>query len=174
ELAAALLHRPSVLFRDEPTIGLDVNMQLAVRDFVREYNRRYGATVMLTSHYMADVTALARRVLVINAGRLVFDGDLEGLVERGSAEKTVKLQLARPASAAQLGEYGRLIRLDGLSAELSIPRAGVSVQAGRLLHELEVADLTVEDPPVEEIIGRLFTRGAGPQAEAGPEPVSHA
>ncbi|WP_424952101.1 ABC transporter ATP-binding protein [Deinococcus sp.] len=167
ELAAALLHRPSVLFLDEPTIGLDVNMQLSVREFVREYNRRHHATVMLTSHYMADVTALARRILVIDAGRLVFDGDLGGLVERGSAEKTVKLQLGRPASAADLGRYGRVVRLDGLNAELSIPRSQVSAQAGRLLNELEVADLTVEDPPIEEIIGRLFGQKADlPPAEA--------
>ena len=168
ELAAALLHRPSVLFLDEPTIGLDVNMQVNVREFVREYNRRHGATVMLTSHYMADVTALAKRILVIDAGRLVFDGDLEGLVERGSAVKTVKLQLGRPASAEQLGSYGTLLRLDGLNAELSIPRSQVSAQAGRLLNELEVADLTVEDPPIEEIIGRLFGQ-QNAAAEPSPE-----
>ncbi len=170
ELAAALLHRPGVLFLDEPTIGLDVNMQLSVREFVREYNRRHTATVMLTSHYMADVTALAKRILVIDAGKLVFDGDLEGLVERGSADKTVKLQLARPATAAQLEGYGRLLKLDGLNAELSIPRAQVSAQAGRLLHELEVADLTVEDPPIEEIIGRLFGKKES-GAAADVEPV---
>jgi ABC-2 type transport system ATP-binding protein len=172
ELAAALLHRPSVLFLDEPTIGLDVNMQLSVREFVREYNHRHGATIMLTSHYMADVTALARRILVIDAGRLVFDGDLEGLIERGSAVKTVKLQLGQAANAEQLASYGTVLKLDGLNAELSIPRSQVSAQAGRLLNELEVADLTVEDPPIEEIIGRLFgqkdtgTEAAEPQPEA--------
>jgi ABC-2 type transport system ATP-binding protein len=171
ELAAALLHRPGVLFLDEPTIGLDVNMQLAVREFVREYNRRYSATVMLTSHYMADVTALAQRILVIDAGKLVFDGDLEGLIERGSAVKTVKLQLGRAASAEQLGGYGTLLKLDGLNAELSIPRSQVSAQAGRLLNELEVADLTVEDPPIEEIIGRLFGQKADVPADNQPEAV---
>lgn len=172
ELAAALLHRPRVLFLDEPTIGLDVNMQVSVREFVQEYNRRYGATVMLTSHYMADVTALAKRILVIDAGKLVFDGDLEGLVERGSADKTVKLQLGRAASAEQLGQYGQVLRLDGLNAELSIPRSQVSAQAGRLLSELEVADLTVEDPPIEEIIGRLFGQKevAGKTVQTAPEP----
>jgi ABC-2 type transport system ATP-binding protein len=174
ELAAALLHRPSVLFLDEPTIGLDVNMQLSVREFVREYNRRHGATIMLTSHYMADVTALARRILVIDAGKLVFDGDLEGLIERGSAVKTVKLQLGQPANAEQLASYGTVLKLDGLNAELSIPRSQVSAQAGRLLNELEVADLTVEDPPIEEIIGRLFgQKDTGPEAtEPQPEAVT--
>jgi ABC-2 type transport system ATP-binding protein len=82
ELAAALLHGPQVLFLDEPTIGLDVNMQQAVRDFVAAYNERHGATVLLTSHYMADVTALCRRVMVIDSGALIFDGDLSSLVEQ--------------------------------------------------------------------------------------------
>lgn len=127
---------------------------------------------MLTSHYMADVTALAKRILVIDAGKLVFDGDLEGLVERGSADKTVKLQLGRAASAEQLGQYGQVLRLDGLNAELSVPRSQVSAQAGRLLSELEVADLTVEDPPIEEIIGRLFGQKevAGKTVRTAPEP----
>ncbi|MFC4453207.1 ATP-binding cassette domain-containing protein [Deinococcus sonorensis] len=159
ELAAALLHRPRVLFLDEPTIGLDVNMQVAVRDFVRLYNERYQATVMLTSHYMADVTALASRILVIDAGRLVFDGDLNALIERGSPDKTVRLQLSRPATEAQLARYGRVLRLDGLDADLQIPRAHVSARAAALLRELEVADLTVEDPPIEQVIGQLFGHG---------------
>ena len=156
ELAAALLHRPKVLFLDEPTIGLDVNMQLRIREFVREYNARYGATVILTSHYMADVTALCRRILVIDAGELVFDGDLAALAERGSAHKTVKLQLAAPATELELARYGRLVALDGLSAELEIPRAEVSARAAGLLAHLQVADLTVEDPPIEAVIGKLF------------------
>lgn len=156
ELAAALLHRPKILFLDEPTIGLDVNMQEAVREFVREYNRQYGATVMLTSHYMADVTALAERILVIDAGRLVFDGDLAGLAEQGSGGKTIRLQLRQSVSAAQLAEYGNVVQSDGLSAELTVPRREVSTRAARLLNELDVADLTVEDPPIEAVMAELF------------------
>lgn len=168
ELAAALLHRPRILFLDEPTIGLDVNMQEAVREFVRDYNRRYGATVILTSHYMADVTALASRILVIDQGQLVFDGDLARLAEQGSGGKTVKLQLRQGVDAARLAEYGEVIRSDGLSVELSVPRAEVSRRAGRLLAELDVADLTVEDPPIEAIMAELFgqtTRTAQPGQE---------
>ncbi|WP_221088890.1 ABC transporter ATP-binding protein [Deinococcus aquaedulcis] len=160
ELAAALLHRPKVLFLDEPTIGLDVNMQEAVRAFVRDYNERYGATVMLTSHYMADVTALARRILVIDAGEVVFDGDLHALAERGSSGKTIRLQLRRPASAQALAAYGEVVSSDGLSAELTVPRAEVSERAARLLSALDVADLTVEDPPLETVMAELF--GARP------------
>lgn len=156
ELAAALLHRPKILFLDEPTIGLDVNMQEAVREFVREYNRRYNATVILTSHYMADVTALARRILVIDKGELVFDGDLARLAEQGSGGKTVKLQLRQPAESHHLTPYGQVISNDGLSVELNIPRADVSARAARLLADFDVADLTVEDPPIETVMAELF------------------
>lgn len=158
ELAAALLHRPQVLFLDEPTIGLDVNMQEAVRAFIRDYNARYGATVILTSHYMADVTALARRVLVIDQGQLVFDGDLARLAERGSSGKTIRLQLRQPVSAEQLARYGSGVRVEGLSAELTVPRPEVSPRAARLLADLDVADLTVEDPPIETVMAELFGR----------------
>lgn len=156
ELAAALLHRPKVLFLDEPTIGLDVNMQEAVREFVREYNTRYGATVILTSHYMADVTALARRILVIDKGELVFDGDLARLAEQGSGGKSIKLQLRHPAQTATLADYGQVVSNEGLSVELSVPRAQVSARAARLLADFEVADLTVEDPPIEAVMAELF------------------
>ncbi|GAA4014322.1 ATP-binding cassette domain-containing protein [Deinococcus rubellus] len=165
ELAAALLHRPKVLFLDEPTIGLDVNMQERIREFVREYNARFNATVMLTSHYMADVTALCQRILVIDGGELVFDGDLSALTSGPDARKTVKLQLSQPTTAARLSEYGELIRLDGLDVELTVPRSEVSARAAALLTHFEVADLTVEDPPIEQVIGQLF------RSERKPEPV---
>jgi ABC-2 type transport system ATP-binding protein len=159
ELAASLLHRPRVLFLDEPTIGLDVNMQVNVREFVREYNARNNATVILTSHYMADVTALCKRIMVIDGGSLVFDGDLSALLEQGSSFKTVKLQLAVPVDRATLAQYGEVLRLEGLDAELSIPRPQVAERAGALLQHLQVADLTVEDPPIESVTGRLFRGG---------------
>lgn len=164
ELAAALLHRPKVLFLDEPTIGLDVNMQEAVREFVREYNARYGATVILTSHYMADVTALARRVLVIDRGELVFDGDL-GALSHGSARKTIRLELRRPAGAEELAMHGEVVSLTGLSAEMSVPRSEVSAHAAALLSHFDVADLTVEDPPIEAVLASLFGRSPALQEE---------
>ncbi|WP_034383750.1 ATP-binding cassette domain-containing protein [Deinococcus sp. YIM 77859] len=156
ELAAALLHRPRVLFLDEPTIGLDVNMQESVRAFIREYNARYGATVILTSHYMADVTALARRILVIDQGQLVFDGDLARLALRGGGGKTIRLQLRQPVTPSELSAYGSNVKVDGLSAELIVPRAEVSARAAGLLAHLDVADLTVEDPPIETVLAELF------------------
>src|SRR5215475_10546413 len=122
ELAAALLHGPKVLFLDEPTIGLDVNMQQAVRDFIAAYNARHGATVLLTSHYMADVTALAERILVIEDGRLIFDGNLGRLVEERAPHKILKLRFEGTPPAARLAAFGRLRRSEECEAELLVER----------------------------------------------------
>ena len=164
ELAAALLHQPKVLFLDEPTIGLDVNMQVRIREFVAEYNRRFDATVILTSHYMADVTALCKRIIVIDKGRIVFDGDLGGLVERMSTAKIVKLQLEHAVDRATLERHGEVKSVDGLNVELEVPRLEVSRVSARLLAELPVADVTIEDPPIEEVIGRVFSSAPKPEA----------
>ncbi len=163
ELAAALLHRPKVLFLDEPTIGLDVNMQVRIREFVQEYNRRYDATIILTSHYMADVTALCDRIIVVDKGLLVFDGDLQALIDRASTNKIIKLELSRNIAAEQLALYGQVQELDGRRAELLVPRGQTSTTAARLLAELPIADVTIEDPPIEEVIGQVFA-GKSPTA----------
>jgi len=156
ELAAALLHQPKVLFLDEPTIGLDVNMQQAVRDFIAEYNARYGATVILTSHYMADVTALARRILVIDQGKLVFDGDFRALVERMAPQKVLKLRLRQPIDAASLSRYATVRAQEQLQAELLVPRQEVARLAAKLLDELPIDDIGIEEVPIEEVIGRVL------------------
>lgn len=167
ELAAALLHRPRVLFLDEPTIGLDVTMQARVREFVAEYNRRYEATVLLTSHYMADVTALCRRVIVINRGRLLYDGNLQSLVERVAPHKLIRVTLSEPVEREALAAYGEVQRFEGLEAELSVGRAETTRVGARLLAELPVADVTIAEPPIEEIIGEVFAAGGEPAATAG-------
>jgi ABC-2 type transport system ATP-binding protein len=141
EVVGALLHRPQVLFLDEPTIGLDVTMQKRIRGFLAEYNRRYGATVLLTSHYMADVEALCRRVIVIHHGRILFDGDLSALADRFAAYKTIEAVLA-----------------DGERVSLRVPRNETSAATAKLLAEHEVHDLTVEDPPIEDVIEIVFAR----------------
>lgn len=160
ELAAALLHRPQVLFLDEPTIGLDVNMQQSLRGFIADYNRRFGATILLTSHYMADVTALCRRVIVIDQGRLIFDGDLRALVERSAVHKILKLRFASPQSRERLAAFGTVGACDGLEAELRVPRESVTDVSGRLLGEFPVDDIGIEDMPIEEVIGRMFRQTA--------------
>jgi ABC-2 type transport system ATP-binding protein len=156
ELAAALLHRPAVLFLDEPTLGLDVNGQAAVRSFVRDYNARHGATVLLTSHYMGDVTALARRVLVIDGGTLRFDGDLAALVEAHSPHRLVRVTLREAVPVEKWIGYGDLESIDGATARLKVPRAETATVAARLLTTFPVEDVAIEDPPVEDIIRAVF------------------
>ena len=159
EMLAALIHRPQVLFLDEPTLGLDVNAQVAVREFLKEYNRRYQATILLTSHYMADITALCDRVLLIYQGDLIYDGSLEGLLTRFAPYREVKLELANPEDAVHLSRYGDLEALEGCSARLIVQRHALTQTVSRLLAEFAVRDLTVTDPPIEEVIGRVFQAG---------------
>jgi ABC-2 type transport system ATP-binding protein len=156
ELAAALLHRPKVLFLDEPTIGLDVSMQATVRAFVKAYNERFGATVLLTSHYMDDVVALCPRVIVIDRGRLIYDGDLRSLVLRVRPDKRIVLRLDRPVAQTELSRFGLLVEAGEAQAVVQVPSAEVSGTVGRILAALPVSDLTVEDPPLEEVMSELF------------------
>lgn len=168
ELLAALIHHPKVLFLDEPTLGLDVNAQVSVRRFLQEYNRRYEATILLTSHYMADITALCQRVLVIHEGSLVYDGDLEQLIERFAPYREIKLDLSQTYSAKILSQYGELCEEEGSTlqtARLMVDRQHLTRTISQILADLEVVDLTVTDPPVEEVIGRVFHAGWASQAE---------
>ena len=168
ELAAALLHHPKILFLDEPTIGLDVNMQESVRDFIAAYNLRHGATVMLTSHYMADVTALAKRIIVIDRGRVVFDGDLQRLIETRSPKKILRLEFSEAQAPALLTRYGEVRSCDGLRAELLVPRRDLTRVSAQLLSELPVADIGIEEVPIEEIIGQLFDEARLEDRQAAP------
>jgi ABC-2 type transport system ATP-binding protein len=158
EIAGSLLHRPQVLFLDEPTIGLDVTMQRRIRTFIAEYNRRYGATVLLTSHYMADVVALCRRVIVIHHGKILFDGELSRLVDKFSALKTIVLTV--PDSSIDLSRYGEVTSREPGRITLRVPRAETSRATADILASLLVSDLTVEDPPIEEVIEHVFAQEA--------------
>jgi ABC-2 type transport system ATP-binding protein len=160
ELLASLLHRPKVLFLDEPTLGLDINAQTAVRAFLREYNRRYGATILLTSHYMADITALCKRVLLIHQGNLFYDGDLAGIVDRFAPFREVKLDFTDPVGEAALTPFGQVVAVEGRSASFMIRREELTATVNRMLATLPIVDLTIADPPIENIIGELFTQGS--------------
>jgi ABC-2 type transport system ATP-binding protein len=184
EVAAALLHRPRVLFLDEPTIGLDVTMQRRIRHFIGEYNQRHGATVLLTSHYMADVEALCKRVIVIHHGRLLFDGNLSELVQRFSPHKTIVVELddaGAPAGDADgeaarraFAPFGEVVALEEGRVTLRVPKAQTALVTSRLLASFPVADLTVADPPIDEVIEQVFAQGAGqadgPDAQGAEEP----
>jgi ABC-2 type transport system ATP-binding protein len=160
ELLAALLHRPQVLFLDEPTLGLDVNAQVAVREFLRAYNQRYQATILLTSHYMADITALCERVLMIHQGRLIYDGGLEGLLERFAPYREVRLQLGQPVAKVRLEQFGEVRAWEGLEARLLLRREDLVPLVGRMLQELPIDDLEVREPAIEEVIGQVFANSS--------------
>jgi ABC-2 type transport system ATP-binding protein len=166
ELVAALLHRPRVLFLDEPTIGLDVSMQAKMRDFIRDYNERYGAAVLLTSHYMDDVVALCPRVVVIDRGRLIYDGDLRELVRRVRPDKRVTIRLSKPVDRAELARLGTVVSADAAQAVISVPAAQASAVVRDALAALPIVDLSIEDPPIEDVMRELFhTHGREPDAQ---------
>jgi len=156
ELAAALLHRPSVLFLDEPTLGVDVTMQGRIRQFIAQHNQKHGATVLLTSHYMADVTALCKRIIVIHQGRLLYDGDLSALADRMAPFKRVQLDMENAEAAEQAEAYGEVIERQEAKITLRLAREKTSEVVARLLADFPVVDMTVEDPPIEEVIEQVF------------------
>jgi ABC-2 type transport system ATP-binding protein len=159
ELVASLLHAPGVLFLDEPTIGMDVSMQVAIREFVRTYNREHGATVILTSHYMEDVAALCPRILVIDEGRLRFDGPLEQLRHRTRPLRRVSVRLPDGVEPPELADLGQEIERDAGRIVLDVSREAVPAAVQRLLEIPGSRDLTVEDAPLEEVMREVFARG---------------
>lgn len=173
ELAAALIHRPEVLYLDEPTLGLDVQAQRRVREFIGRYAARTGATVILTSHYMADIEALTSRVLVIHHGRLQFDGALRDLAQRTSDQKLVTIRFATDSRAAAepkharelLATAGTVLDVDGAEGTVEVPRADVRERMARLLELPGVVDFTVADEPIERVMERVFAAPADPDAD---------
>ena len=161
ELVASLLHRPPLLFLDEPTLGLDVTAQEAIRRFLIEYRDRHGATVLLTSHYMQDVTALASRVLMINRGRLLYDGALDVLVARIARTKRIELVLGGGDGVTRdgLAAFGEVKSFHFPNAVLEVRREDAPATSARLLAALPIADLSIEDPPIEEVIRQAFAEG---------------
>jgi ABC-2 type transport system ATP-binding protein len=160
EFAAGLIHSPRVAFLDEPTIGLDISMQVRIRRFVAEYNRRTGATILLTSHYMDDVVALCKRVIVIHRGRLLYDGPLANLAERMAPYKVITATLHDgAASSTDLGGYGTVVSREEGRVTLRVDRQVAPERTARLVNDLgsRLADISVEDPPIEEVIDRVFT-----------------
>ena len=158
ELAGALIHGPQVLFLDEPTIGLDVSMQVAMRDFIRRYNEEHGATLILTSHYMDDVAALCPRVIVIDKGALSFDGKLADLVTQVRPEKRLTLRFSAPVSREQVAELGTIVKHEPAQAVLLVKQSAMNAAVAKALATMPVQDLNVENPPLEEVMSELFSR----------------
>ncbi len=157
ELAVGLLHRPQVLFLDEPTIGLDITAQVRIREFLREYNRRTGASIILTSHYMADVVALCERIIIIHHGQLKYDGGIGDLSRRIAPFKLIGVALSctDPCDLSGYGDPAPGENSDG-KQYIQVPAAEVTSVTSRILAELPVHDLTIEDPPIESVIEKAF------------------
>lgn len=157
EICVSLLHRPAVLFLDEPTIGVDVTMQARIREFIGNYNRKHGATIILTSHYMADVTALCKRIIVIDHGHILFDGALEDLSAKMAPFKLLKVDLDREVDGYDFAKHGEVVTREGRKVAIRVPKRQAPAITERLLSEVPVLDLTVEDPPIEDVIARTFS-----------------
>ena len=158
ELTAALLHSPDVLFLDEPTIGLDVVAQHNIQQFLKQYQEQRRITILLTSHYMKDVAALCRRVVIIAQGAIKYDGSLAGIVDRFSGHKVVTLQLAEESPTGELGKFGEVLEVKPPRVKLRIERAAVPKNLAAILSQHAIEDVVVEDPPLEEVIAEVFAQ----------------
>lgn len=156
ELIAALLHQPKVLFLDEPTIGLDIVAQQKVREFVSEYNREFNSTIILTSHNITDVSNLAKRVIVIDKGELIFDGYLKELTDKFAKRKLIKIDLTKEIDFKKLEDVGKVIEIDYPTATIMVPKEASAMAASELLQNFPIGDLTIEEEPLEGIIRRIF------------------
>lgn len=161
ELIAALLHNPKVLFLDEPTIGLDVVMQKVLRDFIRAYNQEFNATIILTSHYMGDVKELCKRAIIIDHGHKIFDGELQSIIDRYARNKILSLVMSEKVSKKDLEKFGEVKEYQMPKVTLLVPRQHAAKVAGKLLSELPVQDVNIEEPPIEAIIREVFQTKAG-------------
>jgi len=159
EIAAGLLHRPKVLFLDEPTIGLDITGQVRIREFLREYNKRTGATILLTSHYMADVTALCERIIIIHHGQLKYDGGIGDLSRKIAPFKLIGVRLAE-VNSHDLTKYGTPVQNEEDSEKqyIQVKAEDVTRVTSRLLADLPIHDITITDPPIEDVIEQAFNQ----------------
>ena len=159
EIAAGLLHRPKVLFLDEPTIGLDITGQVRIREFLREYNKRTGATILLTSHYMADVTALCERIIIIHHGQLKYDGGISDLSRKIAPFKLIGVRLAE-VNSHDLTKYGTPVQNeeDAEKQYIQVKAEDVTRVTSRLLADLPIHDITITDPPIEDVIEQAFNQ----------------
>ncbi len=158
ELIASLIHTPKVLFLDEPTIGLDVLMQRNLREFIKEYNSRYKSTIILTSHYMADVEELCKRVIIINFGKIIFDGDLSNLIEKYAPYKKISVIFKEYVDPKRLDRLGDISNFEYPRLILNVPNKKVSLIASSILKNFQVDDITIENSQIEDIIEKVYTQ----------------
>ena len=172
ELIAALLHSPRVLFLDEPTIGLDVVSQRKVREFLREYNAEHRVVTVLTSHYMQDIEELCKRVIVIDGGKIIYDGALEGITERYAVGKILQLEFTGRDGSRDFTGLGEVVARTETSVQLRVPRDEVAAVCRRLFEAYPVKDISVAETPIEDVIAQLFAANESPtplQDHAAPQ-----
>lgn len=157
ELVASLLHQPKVLFLDEPTIGLDVVMQKTLRDFIKEYNREFNSTIILTSHYMDDVKELCQRVIIIDQGKILFDGKLQSVIDKYARTKILTFTFAQNVEKSELEKFGEVKEYEFPKVKLIVKREDATKHAAKILSDFAVADIVIEEPPIEAIIREVFT-----------------
>jgi len=165
ELTAALLHSPEVLFLDEPTIGLDVIAQHNIQKFLKHYQEQRKITILLTSHYMKDIVALCQRVVIIAQGKIVYDGSLDGIVDRFSGHKVLSLQFADDRMPSDLAQYGEVLEIVAPKVKLRVDRSSIAKVLSSVLASYSIEDVSVEDPPLEEVIADMFKLTAKQQSE---------
>lgn len=158
ELIASLIHSPKVLFLDEPTIGLDVVAQKNMRDFIKNYNKKFNATIILTSHYMGDVKELCKRIIIINEGKIIYDGLLEKIVNKFAPFKVINIDFEKEVEEEKIKELGDLEEFSKTHAKIRIKKDQVAKRTGELFSKFKVSDLTIEDPPIEDIIRDIFSK----------------
>lgn len=158
ELIAALIHRPKLLYLDEPTIGLDFPSQKRVREFLKYYNEQFGATILLTSHYMKDVEDLCKRTIIINEGSLLYDGELHKINDLFGEHKIVNLQFSEPVAEQRLAKFGKIISADDYSVVLELPKHRLKEVSRVMLDSFPIVDWTIEDVPIEESISMLYQK----------------
>lgn len=158
ELVAALIHQPRILFLDEPTIGLDIIAQNNMREFIKNYNQQFQSTIILTSHYMGDVERLCRRVIIINKGKILYDGLLSEIAEKFTKDKVISITLGKEITKENLKKFGKSLFYEFPSAKIEVEKSKVAQVTAKLLKDLSVKDLSIKEPPIEEIIAQIFAR----------------
>ena len=159
ELIAALLHSPKVLFLDEPTIGLDVVAQKKIRDFIKKYNRERNTTIILTSHYMEDISQLCKRIIIVDLGKIIYDGPLEDLISRYAPNKKVTIYFEQDISKEDAEKFGKVCDFDALKISFEVPRKKVKDMVGKILSsDFSVKDIEIEEEDIESIIRNIFTK----------------
>lgn len=158
ELIASLIHQPKILFLDEPTIGLDVVMQQKLRNFVKEYNKKFNATILLTSHYMKDVEELCKRIIIIDNGKILYDGALSEIVKKHTTHKLLRIVFRKEIDKKELSKLGNVEEITGTQVTLSVDRRRSNEVAANILKKYQIEDFNIEEPAIEDIIQEVFTK----------------